>query len=121
MFKVDDIIGVGIIATERIETGKIIEEIWGKTGRRINKKDADTHRSSIEDNTTNPSQFRLLNGPISFLNYSCLKHANCVTNFADNDQVYDFKVLQAVREIHPREELTICYSKFSHLSCRLCK
>lgn len=118
---VDDEIGVGVFSIALIESGTIILNMWGAPGRRTNPTDAVNHRSTIMDDSKNPPEYRLLNGPISFINHACLDHANCVTNFAEEDQVHDFKVLQAVKKIDIDTELTICYSEASHLLCRFCK
>lgn len=122
MVKINDAIGVGVVATAPIKCGLIIPGMWGATGRRIDPDDSIKYRSSVRDDSfKGPPQYRVLNGPISMLNYACLDHANCVTNFAGKDSEDDFKVLQACKKIKTGTELTICYSEESYLVCRMCK
>lgn len=121
LIKISDEIGIGAVSLTRINKGHIFDkqEFWGSAGRVIKEEDSIQKRSTMFDDMSN--QYRLLNGPISMLNHSCLDHCNCVAVFAGKDSVDDFKILQAIKTIKPNTELTICYSEFSHLSCRMCK
>lgn len=119
---VSEQVGIGVFALKSIQAGTIFDtdKMWGNMGRIIHEGDAKNKRSSILDDSHDRPVFRLLNGPISFVNHACEQHANCITQFAGVDEKDDFKVLQAIKPIKKNEELSIMYSYDSLLSCKLC-
>lgn len=77
--KVNDEIGVGIFAVRPLKKGEILKNIWGKFGKRLNEAKSTILRSTVFNDET--ERYNTLMGPVSFFNYACLQHANCVAVF----------------------------------------
>jgi hypothetical protein len=94
-FSVVDDIGIGIRATRKIPAYSLLPEVWGSFGNKINKDQATTHRSAIEE--LRPERIRVykpLFGPISFVNHACARHSNCTARYNKEYEALDYTMLR---------------------------
>lgn len=112
MAKIDDEVGVGLLANCNLRVGVCIEGAESTNGRHISReesvkgnfgveRESKKRKGGVQNRKFRKNQIFNLHGPLSFVNHACIENANCI-QYIQSDKRLGWKRLSTTRPIRKK-------------------